>query len=252
MLKDGETADIQDACDFTVKFEETLNFEDDSEVAITEILYGPLYNIEDYNSRFSIVRGKTKQDYSIPANFYETKVDVLGAIKKEMDSVTVWSFPLIQKIPSFSYLKSATGGCSLKINDDRTNFLVDTERNQDKNVLKFLGYSADGTTNVLHAIHEALPTTIQAVKIHSNIVRESQIDNNMVGILDIAPLKRSVAGYSCLRFENPTYQRLRASQISDISIKITNMYGRKMDIQDVYYGAVGYAYVKYPTIVNVE
>ena len=242
--------DIQDACDFTVKFDETLLFDEYSEVAITEIMYGPLYNIEDYNNRFSLVRSRTKQDYNIPANFYETTTELMDAIKNQLDSMKMWSWSLVKQTPTFSYLK--TGGCSLKINDDRTSFLVDNERNGSKNVLKYLGYSGDGSINTLYTAHKPLPTTTKIAKVVTNIVVESQIDNNMVGILDIVPLQCSVPGYSTLTIENPTYRSLIASQLNEISISITNMYGRKIDVQDIHYGATGYAYVKYPTIIKLH
>ena len=50
-------------------------------------MYGPLYNIEDYNNRFSLVRSRTKQDYNIPSNFYETTTDLMDAIKRLEDKL---------------------------------------------------------------------------------------------------------------------------------------------------------------------
>lgn len=246
VTRDGYTPDIQDPCDFTATFNETLYFEQYSEVAITEIMYGPLFNIEDYNNRYTIGKGKLIQHFSIPSGYYASMIDIAGAIRDQLSSPTL----LIKNRPTFSY-KQSTTGCSLKINDVGSNFIINKKDIGDGNLLKYLGYGVNGKVNTIHVTRQHLPVTNKVAKISSDLVGETRIDDTVGNIFDTLPLQCSVGGYSCYTFQNPNYKALRVNELNQISIKISNMYGRKIDIQDIHRHG-DYNFVKYPTIVKLH
>ena len=243
---------LTDPSDFTSSFGEVVRFTGDHEVAITKIMYGPLFNIDSTNSRFRLRKGSMKQDLHIPPGHYESTIQLLGSINTVLKAHTNWGASIIKKHPTLVYSK-VTDECSLMLNDEDLSFLIDDSTNAySENVLKYLGYGANGETNIINVKNNALPLNNKVGMIFSDIVGDSIIDGDRKNLLDSFPLSCSVNGYCCYEFINPTYHPLRVNAFTKLSIKISDIYGNNINIQDKVEGAEGYAYDKYPTIITLH
>ena len=244
--------DVMDPCDFTAEFEAPIIFEDDYEVAVTEVSHGPLFNITARYNKFSIVKRGKVYDFLVTPGYYATTMNLLNAVSNVLASA---SRRLITNSPKITY-KEGSDGCCLKILDPDVKFLIDEERNGDNNVLKHLGYSANGTTSRLDVVNRPLLSNTKMGIIFTDIVGDSVLDRNSSNysrrdILGCIPLETSTDSYNHFKFLKPNYCPLRVHAFTNISFLIADIHGNKIEIQDEYNGSNN-VFVLYPTVMRLH
>ena len=251
------TSSDQDPCNFTSNFTNSININDGYEIAMTNIYHAPLYNITEDNNKFTLVRDNAVSNFHIPAGFYESRCEVLGAIQKVLNKAVEGDLIpsheiLISRKPIFKYVSGDSSTLTFDKNADADiYFLIDNARDQDSLLLKVLGYCVDGRIKKLEISHTQIDNTCEVGFLYSSIVANSIIDQKQSRLLACIPIY-SKSGYNHYEFKNPIYNPLSVHSFTDIEFVLTDVTGNVMQMDHLHTADWGYNKVALPTIITLH
>ena len=229
----------QDPSEFIANFNQPLNLEKNYEVAVKSIYYGSVYNIPPHRYNFKVVNGQGERKlYRIEPGYYSNMCEIMFAMHKVMkDAEAVFirghgePFPAPTIDVSYKYRK-----VTMQFENDYKFQLLDEFAGQDLfNLFGYTGANVNKTFSTFSAaFDDKVPNPIETGFIFSNLVSNMSVNDDQARMLTTFPLQSSLNNF--YEFTNPTYRPVvvQTKSLLDMNLKITDVYGRKINIQGSY------------------
>lgn len=226
---------------FVSNFISSINIADGFEIGVKSIHHGPLFNVTEGSSIFSLAKKKSNRltykyvNLYITPGFYENAEDILVAVYNSIRDETDLK-------SSITYGYSEQNNLELNFGDSGWLFCYGSSFNAD--LLHLLGYhnlnEKDYSPILRFGAYWVKNPVTQIGLLYSNIVTNMTIDQQRSRLIAVIPLS-SNAGYNFKEFTNPMYRPLSVASFIDINFILTDLKG---DIINFAYG--------YPTVIHLH